>query len=123
ECVLRSRAAMGDEPAARKQAGRDQICLCSGATEKVTSLAEVVASPPNSAESDLSWAEQAVARIYSNFVRNGELTANSQFSTSSNRSTLLSIDEFSARFRKRQTLPDQIYADNIYMHPARIEDL
>ena len=92
-------------------------------TEKVTSLAEVVASPPNSAESDLSWAEQAVARIYSNFVRNGELTANSQFSTSSNRSTLLSIDEFSARFRKRQTLPDQIYADNIYMHPARIEDL
>ena len=36
---------------------------------------------------------------------------------------MLSIDEFSARFRKSQTLPDQIYADNIYMHPARIEDL
>jgi hypothetical protein len=97
--------------------------FASALNEKVKSLAEVAVSPPSASESDLAWAEQAFARIYSNFTRTGQSIADSQFATSNNREALKSVDDAIARFQTRKTLPNQLYIDNIYIHPARLEDL
>ena len=97
--------------------------FASALNEKVQTLAEVAVLPPNASESDLAWAEQAFARLFSNFTRTGESAANSQFATPANQDALKSIDAAIAQFQKRKSLPDQLYIDNIYIHPARLEDL
>ena len=89
--------------------------------ERTPQLLQFVKEPPASPESrELSWAEQTYARIYAEFTTSGrrigdlvgpagqELTA--QFAQ---------IDALSASFQR--TLPRELFANNIYVHPIRLE--
>jgi len=88
--------------------------------ERTPELLQVVKEPPQSAESKaLSWAEQTYARIYADFVSSGKRmvdrtgqNTNEQFAQ---------IDLLSAQFKK--TLPDDVFVNNYYVHPTRLEVL
>jgi DEAD/DEAH box helicase len=91
--------------------------------EQTPALLQFVKDPPESPESKaLSWAEQTYARIYSDFVASGKRVTDSTAVVDQMTKELFSqIDEQSASFRK--TLPDQLFVNNFYVHPARLETL
>jgi hypothetical protein len=88
--------------------------------ERTAELLQAVKEPPDSSESrELSWAEQAYARIYADFVSSGKRLADS--SDGPTKPQLEQIDLLSAAFNR--TLPDEIFLNNFYVHPARLESL
>jgi superfamily II DNA/RNA helicase len=88
--------------------------------ERTPELLQVVREPPESAESrELSWAELAFARIYADFVSLGKRLADS--SDEATNEQFSQIDSLSAGFRR--TLPDEVFVNNFYVHPARLESL
>lgn len=92
-------------------------------TDRITEVTETAAQPPDSSESDHSWAEQTVARVYSQFTKRDKRVAESEFATPVNRSALQSLDETLALVTQTQTLPDSILEQNLYFHPLRLEQL
>jgi DEAD/DEAH box helicase len=88
--------------------------------ERTPELLQVVKEPPESSESkERSWAEQAYAGIYADFVLSGKKLANS--TEAPQKSQFAEIDSLSAAFKK--TMPDEIFLNNYYVHPARLESL
>jgi len=92
-------------------------------TERIAELTEVAVTPPESSESDQTWAEQAVARVYAEFTRKGRRIADSRFANAANRLSLKALDEAMEAWDKKQNLPESIFEENLYFHPARFEDL
>lgn len=88
--------------------------------ERTSELLQFVKEPPQSSESkESSWAEQAFARIYSDFVSSGKRVA--EAAEEKIKHDLSQIDALAAGFKR--TLPDQIFVDNFYVHPARLESI
>lgn len=91
--------------------------------ERTPELLQFVKEPPESPESKaLSWAEQTYARIYADFISSGKRLMDSAESLDQKTKDQFSqIDALSAGFRK--TLPDELFLNNFYVHPARLEVL
>lgn len=88
--------------------------------ERTAELLHVVKEPPQSSESkESSWAEQTYARVYADFVSSGKRIAD--FGEERNREQLSQIDRLSAEFKR--TLPNPIFVNNFYVHPARLESV
>lgn len=88
--------------------------------ERTAELLQVIKEPPQSAESrEFGWAELAFARIYADFVSSGKRLADS--ADDATREQFTHIDSLSAEFKR--TLPDEIFVNNFYVHPARLEQL
>lgn len=93
-----------------------EVCL----RQRTPELLKVVTDPPHSSESkELSWAEQTYARVYAEFLASGKRLAD--VADERTREQFQQIDSFSAGFRR--TLPDTIFVNNFYVHPARLESL
>jgi superfamily II DNA/RNA helicase len=91
--------------------------------ERTPELLQFVKEPPDSPESTaLSWAEQTYARIYAEFTSSGKRLADFAGPLDQTiRNLFTQIDTHSAQFRK--TLPDELFANNFYVHPIRLETL
>ena len=91
--------------------------------ERTPQLLKFVKEPPESPESsELAWAEQTYARIYADYTSSGKLLANSAGSSDDKlKDQFAQIDAFSAEFKK--TLPDELFVNNFYLHPIRLETL
>jgi replicative superfamily II helicase len=88
--------------------------------ERTGELLQFVKELPESSESrELSWAEQAYSRIYADFVSSGKRLADS--TEGETKPQLEQIDLLSAEFKR--TLTDEIFLNNFYVHPARLEFL
>jgi DEAD/DEAH box helicase len=88
--------------------------------ERTAELLQVVKDPPQSSESrELAWAEQAFARIYADFVATGKRLADS--AEGKEKDQFSQIDSESAQFKR--TLPDEIFVNNFYVHPSRLESV
>ncbi len=72
-------------------------------------LAMWAAQPPASADGSEAWAEQAFANIYADYIATKE--------------HLAAVDSASEKAYASRTLPDEIFTYNMYMHPARLEEL
>jgi hypothetical protein len=92
-------------------------------TKQASTLLQVAKQPPESSESDLQWAEQAVARLFVQYTVNGQDIAASKFSNPDNREILREIDQECQLFSKQKTLPTSIYQNNPYMLPVRLDRL
>ncbi len=93
------------------------------ATKDATTLLQVVQQPPDSSESDLQWAEQALARIFVEYTETGKEFSASKFATSENQKILREIDQECAEFAKLKSLPSELYRNNPYMLPQRLDKL
>jgi hypothetical protein len=91
--------------------------------ERTAELLQFVKEPPESPESkEFSWAEQTYARIYADFVSSGKrLVDSADLTNQTTKDQFLQIDLHSAGFKR--TLPDELYVNNFYMHPIRLESL
>lgn len=91
--------------------------------ERTPELLQFVKEPPDSPESAaLSWAEQTYARIYAEFTSSGKRLADFAGPLDQKiREQFAQIDAHSAQFRR--TLPDELFANNFYVHPIRLETL
>jgi replicative superfamily II helicase len=88
--------------------------------ERTLELLQVVKEPPQSSESKaLSWAEQTYARIYADFISSGKRLVD--LSDEKTKDPFSQIDRVSSEFKK--TLPDEVFLNNYYVHPARLEFL
>ena len=88
--------------------------------KRAQELAHAVKDPPESAEEKgQAWTEQVYARVYSDFVSSGKRLA--PLANAKNAPELAEIDTYSERFER--TLPDELYVDNFYLHPSRLEAL
>jgi hypothetical protein len=94
------------------------------AVEKNTpALAYFCQEIPKSSESDERWAEQAIASIYARYIssqdRLGERLAGNP-----NHAAALTVDSFCENFQKtKQSLPNEYFEKNFYVHPQRLETL
>jgi hypothetical protein len=93
------------------------------ATRDSAALLQVAQHPPKSSESDLQWAEQALARIFVQYTERGQEFASSKFSSSDNHRVLQEIDQECQNFAKKKTLPSELYRNNPYMLPQRLDEL
>ncbi len=92
--------------------------------ERTAELLQHVKEPPDSPEPKaVAWAEQTYARIYAEFVSSGKQIARLSDSTTdiAKKEQFEQIDALSAQFKR--TLPNNLYINNFYMHPARLERL
>jgi hypothetical protein len=92
-------------------------------TERSKEVAEVAEVLPESSESKSDWAEQAYARIFSEFLSNGSLVSGSRLATTDNAKDFEIIDKSCIENSNNLTLPKELYIDNFYMHPRRLESL
>jgi superfamily II DNA/RNA helicase len=94
------------------------------AVEKNTpALAFFCDEPPKSSESDERWAEQAIASVYARFISSQDRLGE-RINEGPNHEAALKVDNFCAQFQKsKQTLPDEHYEKNFYVHPQRLESL
>jgi hypothetical protein len=91
-------------------------------TERSAELAIWATKPPLSADGSEAWAEQAFANIYSDYVTT-KLRVSDPIEDVSLRAHLAVVDAASEKAYANRTLPDKIFADNMYVHPDRLEDL
>ena len=91
-------------------------------TERTEELAIFATTPPDSAEGSEGWAEQAFANIYSDYVATKQGLSDSAQDPSI-RAQLALVDSASERAYANRTLPDEIFTNNMYVHPARLEEL
>jgi hypothetical protein len=91
--------------------------------ERTPELPQFVKEPPQSPEAAaLSWAEQIYARIYADFISPRKRLADSVVAVSNvTRDQFLQIDMLSAEFKR--TLPDELFVNNFFVHPIRLEEL
>jgi superfamily II DNA/RNA helicase len=91
-------------------------------TRRTSELVHFVKEPPESPEARaLSWAEQTYARIYADFVGSGRLLATHSAADQKIQGQFSEIDALSAAFKR--TLPGELFINNLYLHPARLETL
>lgn len=91
-------------------------------TERAEELAFFATTPPLSADGSEAWAEQAFANIYSDFVTIKRRVSDS-VQDASIRVHLAKVDSASERAYASRTLPDEIFGNNMYVHPDRLEEL
>ena len=77
---------------------------------------------PISSESEGRWGEQALASIYAEYI-SGPKPMVERVTEIENRAAAAQVDEFCAQFRRRQSLPDEHFQRNFYVHPQRLENL
>jgi len=77
---------------------------------------------PRSSESEERWAEQAIASLYAGFISSGEHLSE-RFQEGPNRDAALKVDSFCEEFRAKQSLEDEYFQKNFYVHPQRLENL
>lgn len=87
--------------------------------KRTAEFSHAVVDPPESAEAkEYSWAEQAYAKVFADYVATGKLLSE----TSAERADeFKAIDEYTSSFKR--TLPDELYVNNFYLHPGRLEAL
>jgi hypothetical protein len=86
-------------------------------------LLRVAENPPHSSESDLQWAEQALACIFLDYAEQQKRIADSPYATDTNRQTLSKIDELCGRLSGSKSLPADLYRRNPYFLPSRLDEL
>ena len=91
-------------------------------TERAEELAIWATKPALSADGSEAWAEQAFANIYSDYVTTRQRLSDST-ENSSVRAHLEVVDSASEAAYANRTLPDEIFANNMYVHPSRLEEL
>jgi hypothetical protein len=69
-----------------------------------------------------AWAEHALASIYADNVQYGQ-ELKSVVTDDSLAAPVARIDGMCAELKANQTLPDDIFRKNLYVHPQRLEDL
>lgn len=91
--------------------------------ERTSQLLQFVKEPPASPETkELAWAEQTYARIYSDFVSSGKRLSGSMDPANENLTKQFEeIDAISVEFKR--TLPRELFVNNLYVHPMRLERL
>jgi hypothetical protein len=89
--------------------------------ERTGELLSAVEAPPDSSEGGQMWAEQTFARIFAEFVATGKLLSDSVPSFPSEH--IAAIDILTRRIHLERTLPDEVYTNNLYLHPSRLDAL
>jgi hypothetical protein len=91
-------------------------------TERSAELAIWATKPALSADGSEAWAEQAFANIYADYVttqkRLSDFTEDSSI-----KANLAVVDSASEKAYASRTLPDEIFTNNMYVHPERLEEL
>jgi DEAD/DEAH box helicase len=91
-------------------------------TERAGELAIWATKPPLSADGSEAWAEQAFANIYADYVTT-KLRLSDSTEDASVRAHLAVVDSASEKAYIDRTLPDEIFTNNMYVHPDRLEEL
>lgn len=91
-------------------------------TERAPELAIWATKPAPSAEGGEAWAEQAFANIYADYVTTKQRVSDS-IENPSIRAHLATVDSASEKAYASRTLPDEIFSNNMYVHPGRLEEL
>lgn len=109
------------DPLKAPKLDRITSAFTSALTDHVDEVVQVASEPPASSESEISWAEQTVARVYSQYTTKNARISESQFSNDENRSALQDFDQTMTGLAMRQTLPPLIFEQNLFFHPSRLE--
>jgi hypothetical protein len=91
-------------------------------TDRAEELAIWATKPPVSAEGSEAWAEQAFANIYADYVTT-KVRLSDSTDDAALREHLTIVDAASEKAFARRTLPDEVFATNMYVHPDRLEEL
>lgn len=91
-------------------------------TARAKELAIWATKPPLSAEGTEAWAEQAFANIYADYVTT-RVRLSDSIEDASLRAHLATVDSASEKAYAGRTLPDDIFTNNMYVHPDRLEEL
>jgi replicative superfamily II helicase len=91
-------------------------------TERAGELAIWATKPAVSAEGSEAWAEQAFANIYADYVTTKQRLSDST-EDAAIRAHLEVVDSASEKAYAGRTLPDEIFTNNMYVHPIRLEEL
>lgn len=91
-------------------------------TERARELAIWATTPPQSADGSEAWAEQAFANVYADYVMT-KLRLSDSVEDASIKEHLATVDSASEKAYAARTLPDEIFANNFYVHPRRLEEL
>ena len=91
-------------------------------TERAGELAIWATKPALSADGSEAWAEQAFANIYADYVTT-KVRLSDSTKDASIRVQLAVVDSASERVYASRTLPDEIFTNNMYVHPDRLEEL
>jgi RAD3-like DEAD/DEAH box helicase len=92
-------------------------------TTESSTLLQVAQQPPESSESEMQWAEQALARICMDFTDQGTQISESRFSNPSNHDALRAVDNACLELTAKKTLPPELYRKNPYLLPPRLDAL
>jgi hypothetical protein len=91
-------------------------------TERSAELAIWATKPALQADGSEAWAEQAFANIYADYVT-AKVRVSDSIEDASIRANLAIVDAASEKAYAGRTLPDEIYTNNMYVHPERLEEL
>jgi hypothetical protein len=91
-------------------------------TERAGELAIWATKPAVSADGSEAWAEQAFANIYADYVTTKQRLSDST-EDAAIRAHLEVVDSASEKAYADRTLPDEIFTNNMYVHPIRLEEL
>jgi hypothetical protein len=91
-------------------------------TERAEELAIWATKPALSAEGSEAWAEQAFANVYADYVTT-QMRLSDSIEDASLRAHLATVDSATEKAYAGRTLPDEIFTNNMYVHPERLEEL
>jgi RAD3-like DEAD/DEAH box helicase len=91
-------------------------------TKRAGELAFWASKPPESADGSEAWAEQSFANIYADYISTKSRLSDSA-KDDSTKVHLASVDSTCETAYAERTLPDDVYTNNMYMHPRRLEEL
>lgn len=112
-----------DDPAAGERLVSIESAFQVAVEERTPQLAFLCKEVPVSSESEERWAEQAFASLYARFISSGERLSQ-RIQDGPNHPAALEIDSYCEAFRaNEQTLPDELFHRNFYVHPQRLEKL
>jgi replicative superfamily II helicase len=89
--------------------------------ERTGELLSAVEALPDSSEGGQMWAEQTFSRIFAEFVSSGKLMSDT--SPGAVNENVIAIDRLTRKIHAERTLPDELYTNNLYLHPARLDAL
>lgn len=90
--------------------------------ERTKELAMYAKTPPEGMEGGALWAVQAFASIYADRVMS-DTRLSASVSEPDVLEAAMQVDSAADDLRTAQTLPDEIYARNLYVHPKTLEEL
>ena len=91
-------------------------------TDRAGELAIWANQPPLSSEGSEAWAEQAFANVYGDYITTGSRLSETSEDPAI-RVHLAAVDSASERLAASRTLPDKLFADNMYVHPSHSKNL